>query len=384
MPFIGALHLGYFALPITVFWILLAMNAINLIDGLDGLAAGICLFVSIAMMVICLLDGRLLEAVAFAALGGSLIGFLKYNFNPASIFMGDGGSYFLGYFIGALSMMGSIKGQVAAAMLIPFIALGVPMVDTLVAPIRRFILGRGMFQPDKSHLHHQLLKMGLSQRRAVLIIYGATIVLGMACIAMVHAQDEIAALILIVLGAGVILLGHFCWARNFFNISGIGTWLQDISYETGISHERRVFLDHQRKIARARDIDHFWEEVCKALHYLEFDLAELALVDNSDTSSIEFKNKWGATGHEPNLHFAWRRNGTTSEDLLGKAGILKIEQPLMLSNYTTQHFGTLFLVKDIREIGVDKYSHKRLENLRRTMGAKLDEMSQQQLQATFH
>ena len=231
-PFIGALHLGYFALPITVFWFLLVINAINLIDGLDGLAAGITLFVSITMMVICLHDGRLLEATAFAALGGSLIGFLSYNFYPASIFMGDGGSYFLGYFIAALSIMGSVKNQVATAMIIPLIALGIPMIDTLVAPIRRFVLGRDMFQPDKSHLHHQLLKLGFTQRRAVLFIYGATILLGIISISMVHAQDEVAALVLIILGLGVIFLGRYCWARGLINRNGIGIWLKEVSYET--------------------------------------------------------------------------------------------------------------------------------------------------------
>ena len=378
-PFIGSLDLGYFALPITVFWFVLVINAINLIDGLDGLAAGITLFVSITMMVICLHDGRLLEATAFAALGGSLIGFLNYNFSPASIFMGDGGSYFLGYFIAALSIMGSIKNQVATAMIIPFIALGIPMIDTLVAPIRRFILGRDMFQPDKSHLHHQLLKLGLTQGRAVLFIYGATILLGMISISMVHAQDEVAALVLIILGLGVIFLGRYCWARGLININGVGIWLKDVSYETGISRERRVFLDHQRAIARATNIDQFWEEVSKALHYLEFDLAELALGDESETGSMEFQNAMGVKGQEQNLNFAWRRNGTKPEDLLGKTGILKIEQPLMLSDITKQHLGTLFLVKDIRDQNVDHYTLKRLEHLRRAMGTKLESFSQQKL-----
>jgi UDP-GlcNAc:undecaprenyl-phosphate GlcNAc-1-phosphate transferase len=379
-PFIGALHLGYFALPITVFWFVLVINAINLIDGLDGLAAGITLFVSITMMVICLYDGRLLEATAFAALGGSLIGFLNYNFYPASIFMGDGGSYFIGYLIAALSIMGSIKNQVATAMIIPLIALGIPMIDTLVAPIRRFILGRDMFQPDKSHLHHQLLKLGLTQRRAVLIIYGATILLGMISISMVHAQDEVAALVLIILGLGVIFLGRYCWARGLININGIGIWLKDVSYETGISRERRVFLDHQRAIARATDIDQFWEEVCKALHYLEFDLAELALFEGPGSSSAGSQTEREIKGLEPYLHFTWNRNGAKAEDLLAETGLLKIEQPLMRSDSKLQCYGTLFLVKDIREGGIGHYSLKRLEHLRRAMGAKLESFSQQKLQ----
>jgi len=381
LPFIGALHLGYFALPVTVFWFLLVINAINLIDGLDGLAAGICLFVSMTMMVITLHDGMLLEAIAFAALGGALIGFLNYNFNPASIFLGDGGSYFLGYFIAALSIMGSIKGQVATTILIPIIALGVPMVDTLVAPIRRFLLGREMFQPDKSHLHHQLLKMGLNQRRAVLIIYGATIFLGIISILLIHAQDEVAALILTSLGLGVIFFGRFFGGMNFFNAKRIGRWLQDISFASGISHERRVFLEHQIAIARAKDIDEFWQEVGKALNSLEFDLAELTLLDEPGTGSAGPQKEGGRNGREDRLHFNWHRNGTRAEDLLGQAGILKIEQPLMLSDKTTQHFGTLFLVKDIRDKNIGHYSLKRLEHLRRTMGAKLDEMSWQQPQA---
>ena len=383
-PFIGALHLGHFALPITVFWIVLAMNAINLIDGLDGLAAGICLFVSITMMVICLHDGRLIEATAFAALGGSLIGFLNYNFNPASIFMGDGGSYFLGYFIAGLSALGSIKGQVAFAVLIPIIALGVPMIDTIIAPIRRFIFGRKMFQPDKSHLHHQLLKLGLTHGRAVLIIYGATIVLGMISISMVQAKDEVAALILITLGLGVIFFGRFFWVRDFFSLKTISTWLKDVSYETGISRERRVFLDHQRAIARATDIDQFWEEVCNALHYLEFDHAELNLVDQTENASSDFQNGWKVKGQATNTHFTWHRNGTQAEDLLEKTGILKIEQPLVLNDFASQQFGTLFLIKDIREQSSDNYSFKRFENLRRAMGAKLDEMSRQKPHISVH
>jgi len=380
-PFVGALHLGYFALPITVFWFLLAMNAINLIDGLDGLAAGICLFVSMTMMVICLTDGRLLPALGFAALGGSLIGFLNYNFNPASIFMGDGGSYFLGYFIAALSILGLIKGQVATAILIPLIALGVPMIDTLFAPVRRFILGREMFQPDKSHLHHRLLKMGLSHRRTVLVIYGATILLGMISIVLIHSQDEVAALILITLGFGVIFFGRFCWLKDFFNIKRIGRWFQDVSFASGISYERRVFLNHQMAIAEAKDINEFWVEVCNALQSLEFDLAELTLFDGPGTSSTGLQKEGGLHGQEDQVHFKWHRNGAKAEDLLGEAGILKIEQPLMLSGITTQHFGTLFLVKDIRDNDIGHYSLKRLEHLRRAMGAKLEEISRQKPQA---
>ena len=114
--------------------------------------------------------------------------------------MGDSGSYFLGYVLASLSLLGSIKGQFAAAMLIPIIALGIPLIDTLWAPVRRFCLGRKMFQPDTGHLHHQLLQLGYTHRRAVLILYAFTIVLGIVSIVLVHAKDEAAALILLVVG----------------------------------------------------------------------------------------------------------------------------------------------------------------------------------------
>lgn len=386
VPFAGAVDLGYFALPATVFWFVLAINAVNLIDGLDGLAAGISLFVSITMLVVCLTGGRLLEAVAFAALGGTLIGFLRYNFNPASIFMGDGGSYFLGYFIAAMSILGSIKGQVATAILIPVIALGVPLIDTMFAPVRRFLLGQKMFQPDNNHLHHRLIQMGFSHRRTVLVIYGMTILLGLMSIVMVHAKDETAALVLMVLGMGVIFLGRYCGVTDFINNGRLTRWLRDISFETGLSHDRRVFFNYQVAIGKADNILKFWDEVCNALQYLEFDMAELALGNHAAfrtasfqpryTDSVENTEKYSRQIKfpEPDVCFTWCKDGIRPEDLLGEPGLLKIEQPLLGKGTPPVNYGTLFLVKDIRRQTLDRSHLRRVEHLRRAMGYKLDEI----------
>ena len=184
-------------------------------------------------------------------------------------------------------------------------------------------------------------------------------------IVMVHAKDDTAALILMVIGLGVIFLGRFYGVMDFFNVNRIGHWLKDISYESGLSHERRVFYNHPMDIAKTKDISHFWEEVCKALQSLEFDLAELALVDQPGTSS--------------NSHFTWYRNGAKAEDLLEATGLLKLEQPLMGSDCTTEYYGTLFLVKDAREKGISHYALKRLEHLRRAMGSKLEDLHQGKL-----
>ena len=159
-------HFGWLSLPITVLWVILVINAMNLIDGLDGLAAGVSFFVCTVLLALCVLDGRYLVAIGFAALAGSTLGFLKYNFNPASIFLGDGGSYFLGYMLATLSMLGSIKSQAALTIIIPIIALGLPLMDTIWSTARRFIFGQRLFMPDRDHFHHRLLRLGYTHRRA--------------------------------------------------------------------------------------------------------------------------------------------------------------------------------------------------------------------------
>ena len=194
----GGVQLDWLSLPVTVFWIVLVINAINLIDGLDGLAAGVTLFVSLLMLLICIIAHKYLIALGFAALAGSTLGFLRYNFNPASIFMGDSGSYFLGYCLASLSILGSVKGQATLAMLTPFLALGVPLFDALLAPLRRFFRGQKLFSPDQSHMHHRLVKCGLKQRNVVLLLYGITILLSIIAMLLVYARDEQAAFILLV------------------------------------------------------------------------------------------------------------------------------------------------------------------------------------------
>ena len=360
MPAVGGVSLGFFALPVTVFWFVLVMNAINLADGLDGLAAGICLFVSLAMLFVCSTSGRIVEALAFAALAGALLGFLRYNFYPASIFMGDSGSYFLGYSLAAFSVAGSIKGQVATAMLIPVIALGVPLIDTLWAPFRRFVFGQKIFQPDRDHFHHKLVKLGYTQRRAVLLIYFLTIILGIGAITLVHAQNETAGLLLFVLGVGAIFITRYLGIDKFFTLRRMLTWAQDLSDEVGISHDRRSFLHHQVKISNSADLDKLWQAVCLSLEELEFDHAVLRYI-----AQKEARGK----GHV-DREFAWCRN---ENDLskgknLDERCLLRIELPLHdESEGSFCNFGTLLLEKDMRNEIAEHYILKRIEHLRRTM-----------------
>lgn len=380
VPFIQSLDLGILSLPATVFWFVLVINAINLADGLDGLAAGIGLFVSVTMLFICLTNNHILEALGFAALGGGLVAFLRYNFNPASIFMGDCGSYFLGYILAGLSILGSLKGQVATAMLIPIIALGIPLIDTMWTPFRRFLLGKEMFHPDSSHLHHRLVQLGYSQRRAVLLIYGCTIVLGIAAIIMIHAKDETAALVLLVVGSGVILLGRYVGLKLFVEPGKIGGWLREISDTTGITHERRSFLNHQVAISSSNTMEELWQTTCNAFKVLEIDMAKMVIFKNSCIVSLKEKNEFDskATPCQIDRTYRWLRNDSIDDSWLHREGLFKLELPLLHEEHVpVQLYGTLLLVKDIRSQSAGYYMLTRIEHLRRTINSTLEKIRSQ-------
>jgi UDP-GlcNAc:undecaprenyl-phosphate GlcNAc-1-phosphate transferase len=181
----GMVDISWFKVPLTLFWVVGITNALNLIDGLDGLAAGVALISSITILVIALLHGRSEAAILTAILCGAILGFLPYNFNPATIFMGDTGAQLLGFLLAAISMEGTIKSAAAFAISVPILALGLPIYDTLFAMIRRKMNGKPISQGDRGHLHHRLLDIGLSQREVVIVMYFISAILGgIAIIAM--------------------------------------------------------------------------------------------------------------------------------------------------------------------------------------------------------
>lgn len=176
-PLGGMVYLAAWSVPVTVLWLVAVTNVVNFIDGLDGLAAGVAGIASIPLIHIALQTGQPYVAVLAVALAGSAWGFLPHNFNPARIFMGDSGALFLGFMLGAFAIEGALKGATAIALTIPVLALGVPVFDTAFAIIRRVRAGRPIYQADQEHLHHRLLALGLSQRQAVVLLYGLSAVL---------------------------------------------------------------------------------------------------------------------------------------------------------------------------------------------------------------
>ena len=167
---------------VTMFWIVGICNALNLIDGLDGLAVGVSSIASTAMLALTILSQNLNASILIAAVAGACLGFLPYNFNPAKIFMGDTGALFLGYILACVSIQGMLKMSAVITFAVPILILGLPIFDTAFAIVRRLLTGRSPMSPDRGHLHHRLLDMGFSQRRVVAILYTLTAVLCMTAV----------------------------------------------------------------------------------------------------------------------------------------------------------------------------------------------------------
>lgn len=183
VPLLGVIDLGPTFGPLfTMLWVVGLINAFNLVDGMDGLASGIAFIAALALLALSIIQGNILVAFASAALAGSLLGFLYFNFHPARIFLGDTGSMFLGYTLAAMSLVGAQKAETAAILVAPLLALGLPVFETFVSIIRRYIAGVPLFAGDNRHTHHRLLLKGFSQSVAVLILCGAELFLAAAAV----------------------------------------------------------------------------------------------------------------------------------------------------------------------------------------------------------
>ena len=202
-PLGGYFYLDMLSIPFTIFWVISFTNVVNLIDGLDGLAAGVSAIASLTVTLVAVQMGYFHVAILTAALAGAIIGFIRYNFNPATIFMGDTGSMFIGYMLAAISVYGAVKTAATIALIVPAIALGLPILDTAFAIMRRYVNGRPIFQPDKGHLHHRLLATGMSHKETVLFMYGITAVLCIGAVLWAEMDGFYAALIIAVIMTAV-------------------------------------------------------------------------------------------------------------------------------------------------------------------------------------
>ena len=199
------IEFGLWGIPITVLWIAGLINAINLIDGLDGLACGISSISMASLLMVTLIMGEPYVALITAIIMGACLGFLPFNKNPAKIFMGDTGSTFLGFILAVISVQGVFKVNAVVTFVIPFLILGLPIFDTAFAIVRRIISGRSPGSPDREHLHHRLIDMGFNQKQTVKIMYAISALLGISAI-MLTGDMLIHALVIITVSLGLAIL----------------------------------------------------------------------------------------------------------------------------------------------------------------------------------
>ena len=204
LPLIFSHSLPWFVgLPLTVLWVVAVTNAFNLIDGLDGLAAGSALFSTLVFFVVSLVDHSWLGSLMSVTLAGAILGFLRFNFNPATIFLGDSGSLFIGFVLSALALAGAQKAPTFVAVAIPVVSFGLPILETLLSILRRLISGRPVFTADREHIHHKLLQMGFSHRQVVVVLYAVSAVFAMLSLFLLWPTGSTLGLVLAVVGTGI-------------------------------------------------------------------------------------------------------------------------------------------------------------------------------------
>lgn len=200
----GARQFGWtIGLPVTILWVIGITNAFNLIDGLDGLAAGSALFSTLVVFVVAIFSGSTLVSLLTIALAGAILGFLRFNFNPATIFLGDCGSLFIGFILSALALEGAQKAPTVIAVAIPVVSFGLPILETALSVLRRLISGRPVFTADREHIHHKLLQRGLSHRQVVVVLYAVSALFALLSLFLLWPTGSTLGLVLAVLGTGI-------------------------------------------------------------------------------------------------------------------------------------------------------------------------------------
>ena len=207
--------LGNLSIPFTVLWIVAVTNSVNLIDGLDGLANGVSTISATTMLVLALLLGESDVAIVLAALVGACVGFMPYNFNPAKMFMGDTGAMFLGYILATMSIQGLFKYYAVISFVVPFLILGLPIFDTSFAFFRRLARGQSPMSPDREHIHHRLIDMGLSQKQAVATLYVVSAILGLSAVVLTTGGEQRAMIFFAALCVTAMIAARLAFPKEF-------------------------------------------------------------------------------------------------------------------------------------------------------------------------
>jgi UDP-GlcNAc:undecaprenyl-phosphate GlcNAc-1-phosphate transferase len=290
------LPLGGWGCLLTILWVVGVTNAVNLSDGLDGLAAGVSAIACGVIAIFAIHSGDPIMAVFMLALLGSLCGFLVFNFNPARIFMGDCGSLFLGFTIASASVMCMTKSAAIVGLALPALALGIPIFDTLFCMLRRFLERRSMFAPDRSHFHHKLLDLGLQQKHAVMTIYGATLLAAGMGLFMLMSRDLNT---LVIFGCVLLLIVLLFRVVGAVHLRETVGRLRDKHVNVLCEkNERKTFEHMQLRFRQVHGHSQWWQAVCEAADRMDF--AWIALKTTGSDGRVE-EEIWRAPEVKPDL-----------------------------------------------------------------------------------
>lgn len=322
IPFVGSVQLpSTLSFLLTVFWLVGIANAFNLIDGIDGLASGAALFSSLVIMLVSFSQGAALTIVVTLVLCGALAGFLRYNFNPASIFLGDSGALFVGFTLAALSVLGTQKATTAVAVAIPALAFGLPVVDTGVTMARRVISGKPLFEGDNEHIHHMLLARGWSQRRVALALYGVCAGFGLVAMLFARTGSHTTGFVLFVISVVVIIaVGQLRYHEVDELRAGVKRTVSD--RRTRVANNIRV-RRAANALARAGDAKELVDALSLLLDSNEFEFVRLQLgrsKQNNDGLVISLCDAGTEPKvHDGGIHWSWCRPDIVPEEIKTEA-----------------------------------------------------------------
>jgi UDP-GlcNAc:undecaprenyl-phosphate GlcNAc-1-phosphate transferase len=339
IPFVGGVNLPLIVgLLLTLVWVVGITNAFNLIDGVDGLATGAALFSSLVILVVSLVQGYSYVTVVALVLTGALAGFLRYNFNPASIFLGDSGALLIGFCLAALSIQGSQKSTTAVAVAIPILAFGLPVVDTTITIARRLISGKPIFRGDREHIHHMLLARGWSQRRVVLVLYAVSAAFGLLAMLFVSSGNGLTAVVLFVVGVAVVVaVGHLRYHE-------VDELRASVKRNLGERRARAVRNIQVRRachaVAAAGTLDELFGGVLELLEPGEFVYAAIQLScerqpELNDRALAQLSSNGSmprATLRDGRIYWTWERAGFSAEEIVGSGRFWSMRLPLGTRN----------------------------------------------------
>jgi UDP-GlcNAc:undecaprenyl-phosphate GlcNAc-1-phosphate transferase len=335
IPFLGAIHFPPAAgFLITVFWLVGIANAFNLIDGIDGLAPGAALFSAIVILVISLVSENPLPIVITLVLCGGLAGFLRYNFNPASIFLGDSGSLSVGFLLAALSVVGVQKATTAVAVITPILAFGLPVIDTGVTMARRLVGRRPLFEGDGEHIHHMLLARGWSQRRVALILYAVCAIFGLLATLFTKTSPPLTGVVLFVVSVVVVIgVGQLRYHEVEELRAGV---------RRTVGHRRVRVANNVRvrraglALSKAASLNEVFDALAGMLEFEEFAYAKVQLGQpgRADVSEIAFRASEQRQPTQPmkfnngRIVWCWKGDGIDEDEVIGSSAYWCFRLPL--------------------------------------------------------